>query len=293
MESLSPLYEALLNAQKDIGEPFKDGHNKFSNYDYTTAENMIRCCKAALHSNGLVLIPVSTVFREEGKSESEDYGPETKTIIKREYDLAHFASGAVIRLEHEYAVCRTPSKDPGKYSMDWDKSGAASQTSGQAYFLRDLLQAPRAEDEVDSGSRENHTAKLPANEDTYGQTGVSSEPVGNVHPAPPSEKQLTLLIKMINEKDNAKADQTFITAINSMPDDIESGLLFLFDEKMTPERITDLVNTSISHFDKKVVSEMIDLYKVNGTWNKDIAKRVYAVAGEDLPFVPLDFKPPF
>jgi len=149
---LAPLYTALLNAQYQIGEPTKDGRNKFSNYDYTTAENMIRCCKIALNNSGLVLIAGATTFREEGDAE------EVRVYIHRAFILAHPGSGGSLPLEHEYAVCRTPSTKGG-FSMDWDKSGAASQTSGLSYFLRDLLMAPRADDEVDSGSGQAREAQ--------------------------------------------------------------------------------------------------------------------------------------
>lgn len=143
------LYKALVKAQAEVPEPPKDGHNKFSNYDYTTAETMIRICKKTLGENGLALIPLGT---EIGRIE-DDSGMDKLYIFKRGYTLAH-VSGENVKMTQSYPICPTKSnnwkpEDP-RFAMDYDKSTSAAATTTLAYFLRDLLLVPRADEEVDS-----------------------------------------------------------------------------------------------------------------------------------------------
>jgi hypothetical protein len=129
--------DALLAAQRSIRNVPKNGRNKFHNYDYTTAEDMIGACRHALHESGLVAERVGcTITTVDGV-----------WMLRSMMRVSHAPTGELREGEFDYPIC--PEK-----GRPLDKAASASMSTALSYWLRDLLQVPRCDSEVDIGRHE-------------------------------------------------------------------------------------------------------------------------------------------
>lgn len=144
---------ALLDAQAAIQNVAKDSHNKFSNYDYTSAEAIIGACRDALHGAGLVARRITWSIATEPYYTDADGYREFK--VESTFRICHPASG----MNEDHVV---PFPAIERKGMPIDKAIAAALTSCWAYWLRDLLAVPRAAEEMDKRDDSKHEARKPS-----------------------------------------------------------------------------------------------------------------------------------
>lgn len=116
------LLRALLKAQESIVGVEKKSTNKFSNYDYVSAEDMVKSARKALLESGIVS------GRKSWSYESDK--------VRSTFFLSHPESGECLEATTEFpAVARKGTPE--------DKALATALTSSLSYFLRDILLLPR------------------------------------------------------------------------------------------------------------------------------------------------------
>jgi hypothetical protein len=137
----SVLGAALLKAQGAIQNVAKGSENVYHKYAYTSADDMVAAAREALHSGGLTV----HVERHELLA---DLVPEM-VVVRTTFALMH-QSG-----ESRSYVFELPAiADKGR---PLDKAILGAKTTSLAYFLRDLLQIPRVdENEVDRRDDRDH-----------------------------------------------------------------------------------------------------------------------------------------
>ncbi len=131
----SNFYKALGEAQKSLSGISKDAKNNHANYNYVSAEEMVKASRAALFHAGLVAGRKSWAIKLEADGAYN---------VKSLFFVVHAESGESLEFEAEFpAVMRK--------GMPQDKAVACALTSCLSYFLRDLLLLPRfsAEENMD------------------------------------------------------------------------------------------------------------------------------------------------
>ncbi len=145
--------DALLAAQRSIRNVPKNGRNKFHKYDYTTAEDMIGATRHALHEQGLVAervgcsivpVPMDCIVQDKDGSQSLT---DVVWMLRSMMRVSHAPTGELREGEFDYPIC--PEK-----GRPLDKAASASMSTSLSYWLRDLLQVPRCDSEVDVGRHE-------------------------------------------------------------------------------------------------------------------------------------------
>lgn len=129
---LAPLFAALAAAAKAAGAVGKGAKNEFHKYKYASAESIYEEGRAALHANGLALVPVASTLGGD---------PEKGYVVDLTFELTH-AEGGSMTLHRTWPVV----PDRGR---PLDKALAAALTTALAYLVRDLLLLPRVDEEVD------------------------------------------------------------------------------------------------------------------------------------------------
>lgn len=121
------LYTALLEAQKSIDSVAKDSKNTFANYEYVSAETMVKECRTALLKNSIMVWRKSWSYSREAH---ETYRVESAFCVM------HSESGEMIESVVSF---------PGllRKGITADKAVACALTSSLSYFLRDLLLLPK------------------------------------------------------------------------------------------------------------------------------------------------------
>jgi hypothetical protein len=137
------IVDALVNAQMAIAGVSKDGQVDFGRkYNYTTAEEMIRESRKALHACGLAVVRKAWRLRV----------IEAMPCVECDFVLL-FRSGESM----EFANLCWPVIEGDKRPAD--KALAGALTTSFAYFLRDLLLIPKQDDaEMDKRNDEEHRA---------------------------------------------------------------------------------------------------------------------------------------
>lgn len=137
------IIDCLVSAQAAIAGVSKDGQVDFGRkYNYTTAEEMIRECRKALHANGLALVRKAWRLRviEAMPCVESDFA-----LLCRTGETMEFANICWPVIEGD--------KRPA------DKALAGALTTSFAYFLRDLLLVPKQDEaEMDKRNDEDHRA---------------------------------------------------------------------------------------------------------------------------------------
>ena len=116
------LHAALLKAQKSVDGVQKKSTNKFSNYDYVSAEDMVVSARRALLGAGLV-----------AGRKAWEYA---NNRVYCTYFVSHPESG-----EEMFGATQFPVVE--RKGTPNDKAVATALTSSLSYFLRDILLLPR------------------------------------------------------------------------------------------------------------------------------------------------------
>jgi len=136
--STGNIAKALSTARDRCRPAEKDSLNRYHQYAYASAEEIIKVANEALEKTELALISLSDEMRQ-GPS-----GP----LLDRTWILCH-SSGESVRLT---TIGWPVIPDKGR---PLDKALAAAITTSLAYRLRDLLQIPRVSPEDDIASRDD------------------------------------------------------------------------------------------------------------------------------------------
>ncbi len=170
------LCAALVSAQKTVRAVQKDSKNKFHNYDYASAEDVIVAARHALTGAGLALIAsgytvepgqVIDAIPEKGKTqEPEDAKP--RANLRCEYVLVHVDGG------FEKLASVTPIiPEKGRPA---DKAVATAKTYDLSYTLRGLLLMARGVDDDDPDARNDNPEPEPERERARGSDTERSAP---------------------------------------------------------------------------------------------------------------------
>jgi hypothetical protein len=195
------LTEALVKAQQELGNVPKDAFNKHLNQGYTSSETMIELCRNALNKAGITAICFERRFSQEAG------------LLTSKFRLVGASDDAI-----EFVFDMPVLENSG---MKLDKAVAAAQTYSLAYFLRDLLLAPRGE-------------SVEAREDGPAQPATTT-----TQPAPTPKPKPT--------KDVSEAQKNFITQVESF-----TGLVRT-DKKEFPKAIAHVLSW-IGYPDQKVAT---------------------------------------
>jgi hypothetical protein len=136
-ERKANVWEALKTAQQSLDGVGKGSQNQYHGYNYTSAEDMLKASRKALHDAGLV------AYRRSWSIESTDYG-----CLVNNYFCVALADGDedvdVITAEVAYPAI------PGN-GRPLDKAVSSALTTAFSYWLRDILMLPRVDGlEVDT-----------------------------------------------------------------------------------------------------------------------------------------------
>ena len=128
------IWLALLGAQKAIANVKPNAKNTYHNFTYVSSDEMISEARSVLHQNDLI------VFRADFKVEFDkgEFGMLVSTFV-----LSHAPSNE----KHESQSCWFIQPEKGR---PIDKALAGALTSSMGYYLRDLLQVPRQEEDMNS-----------------------------------------------------------------------------------------------------------------------------------------------
>lgn len=196
---------ALLVAQKALKNVEKGSKNEYHGYDYTSADDMIKCAREALHTAGLTfqmqhhdLLPmpeIAAVFAD----------PEVPPFIfVRSHFRLEYASTGEFRL-YQFDLPAIPEK-----GRPLDKAILGCMTTSTSYALRDLLQIPR-EDPDEVSRRDDTDVRAPRRPQS--QTWQQKKAEQAMEPRPPSGPSPSTKAKLwsaiaawtgINPKDSEK-----------------------------------------------------------------------------------------
>ncbi len=129
------VWAALKEAQQSIEAVGKGSQNQFHGYNYTSAEDMLKACRKALHDAGLV------AYRLSWKINSTEAG----VMVSSHFCIA-------LADNDEESVCANVEYPaiPGN-GRPLDKAISAALTTSFSYWLRDMLMLPRVDGlEVDT-----------------------------------------------------------------------------------------------------------------------------------------------
>ena len=150
-ESKETVWERLIVAQQSIQAVGKGSQNQYHGYSYTSAEDMLKASRAALHSAGLVAIRKAWRIKE----------CTSGAMVESHFMI--FAPGASNGQDSIEAKVVYPAI-PGN-GRPLDKAVSSALTTCFSYWLRDLLLLPRVDGlEVDTRDdskydHEDHEAK--------------------------------------------------------------------------------------------------------------------------------------
>lgn len=235
------IYKRLRLAQQSIAGVVKDGHNGFAKYDYVSAEALIRDSRAALHSAGLVLVPVSLGIVGEGEERRLDASWEVRDD-----------EGAVVPVGCAWPVVVEKGRP-------LDKAIAVARTASLGYLLRDLLLLPRVahEDELDWSGHDEARAgleklsdKAPKKEQPKkAEQAPAPAPAPAAEPSgPPDSPEVVKAIEWLEGKGIVNARRELIGAAES----------WLFNRNDARTSANELTKTELNSVVKWIVSNLKD-----------------------------------
>jgi hypothetical protein len=141
MKETPSLSAALVQAQQNVKPVVKDAYNKHHKYAYASAETMLEAARMALNSAGLAL----------------------------SRSAYHVLTGDMPMLLSSFRLDHVSGEGRDFVNLPWpilegngrpfDKALAGALTTSQAYFVRDLLQMPKEdENEIDRRNDEETVA---------------------------------------------------------------------------------------------------------------------------------------
>lgn len=130
------LMRALISAQGEAPQIVKDGiaHDAGQSFTFAGAEAFIMAAKALLKRHELALIPV-------GQRVIDQNGDGSSLVLSKEWVIVHVGGGEMLLKAHEWPIVVDASRP-------LDKATAAADTASLSYFLRDLLQFPRVDEDA-------------------------------------------------------------------------------------------------------------------------------------------------
>ena len=232
------IYKRLRLAQQSLAGVVKDGHNGFAKYDYVSAEALIRDSRGALHSAGLVLVPVALRIVGEGEERRLDASWEVRD-----------EEGAAVPVGCAWPVVIEKGRP-------LDKAIAVARTASLGYLLRDLLLLPRVahEDELDWSGHdearaglEQMTDKAPKKEPKKVEAEPSQAPAA-APAGPPDSPEVVKAIEWLEGKKIANARRELIGAAES----------WLFNRNDARQTANELTKTELNSVVKWIVSNLKD-----------------------------------
>lgn len=191
------IWSALLGAQKAITNVKPNSKNTYHNFTYVSSDEMISEARAVLHANDLI------VFRAD---------------FKVEFDKGEFGM-----LVSNFVLSHAPSNEKHESQSVWfiqpekgrpiDKALAGALTSSMGYYLRDLLQVPRQEE--DMNSRDDTRYEPKAKQVPYSAPPLPPKPAAAVKP-PVSPKEVETHVK---SSENTGAGKAIFAKASRVPAD--------------------------------------------------------------------------
>jgi hypothetical protein len=144
-ERKANVWTALKTAQQSLEAVGKGSQNQYHGYNYTSAEDMLKACRKALHDAGLV------AYRRSWSIEQTDLG----CMVNNHFCVAL----ATVDEAEEDCLCAevTYPAIPGN-GRPLDKAVSAALTTAFSYWLRDILMLPRV-DGLEVDTRDDSTYK--------------------------------------------------------------------------------------------------------------------------------------
>jgi len=130
---------AIIAAQASVRAALKTSTNKFHNYAYAGAEEVVNAGREALNANDLGMIPLSEDF--DPIKPIDDLCGGAVAILRCKYRVFH-KNGAFHDFSTDVPVVPERSKSSG-WSRPADKATFGARTEANAYAYRDLLAIPR------------------------------------------------------------------------------------------------------------------------------------------------------
>lgn len=144
------LAKAILHAQREVQAALKTSVNKFHNYKYASAEEVLIVGRDALHAAGLVMVPISEDFDPLEQIDERCGG--AVGVVRCKYSVIH-ESGAALIFSTDVPVVPERGKSSG-WSRPADKATFGARTEALGYALRDFLLIPREDAPDVSGRRD-------------------------------------------------------------------------------------------------------------------------------------------
>ena len=143
LERNETVWDRLIVAQQSISAVGKGSQNDYHGYSYTSAEDMLKACRAALHDAGLVAIRKAWRIKEAGSA----------AMVESHFVVSApglEGEGNTIEAKVVYPAI------PGN-GRPLDKAVSSALTTCFSYWLRDLLMLPRVDGlEVDTRDDSNY-----------------------------------------------------------------------------------------------------------------------------------------
>ena len=151
---MNKIVTAISKIMADVGSVKKDGENKFHNYKYATASDILHKLQPLLAREGLV------IFQHEIASEMIADG--LALAVTYEFVLAH-REGEVWPEKPRYTGIAAARNAKGGFD---DKSGNKCHTAARKYFMLALFQIPTG-DYDDADEQEDRPAGKPKRENPH------------------------------------------------------------------------------------------------------------------------------
>ena len=145
-ERKANVWTALKTAQQSLEAVGKGSQNQFHGYNYTSAEDMLKACRKALHDAGLV------AYRRSWSIQQTDLG----CMVVNDFCVT-LANKVTPPQDNSISAEVTYPAIPGN-GRPLDKAVSAALTTAFSYWLRDILMLPRV-DGLEVDTRDDSTYK--------------------------------------------------------------------------------------------------------------------------------------
>jgi hypothetical protein len=145
-ERKANVWAALKTAQESLDAVGKGSKNQFHGYNYTSAEDMLKACRKALHDAGLV------AYRRSWSIQQTDLG----CMVVNDFCVT-LANKVTPPQDNSISAEVTYPAIPGN-GRPLDKAVSAALTTAFSYWLRDILMLPRV-DGLEVDTRDDSTYK--------------------------------------------------------------------------------------------------------------------------------------
>lgn len=160
------LHQALLKAQQHIIKIEKDATNDFHKYSYASSEAMITAAREALHVAGLLTLRTHWELEM-----GDNIGKLTSHM-----QVIHPDSGQTLEEVIPWPIIPAQGRP-------FDKAVASALTTSQSYWLRDLLQIPRTDPEIEMDKRDDRDYRPPKARPSAPPVQPAAETVKYVSPS--------------------------------------------------------------------------------------------------------------